>query len=231
MYDQLNHILISDDQLPENIILAEHLRTGRGRWGGAGQPGRGGWGAGQCVPRGPWPAPPPWARADTVEGPPPPSSFLGCAAAAHAPSGLHLAPRPTSRRPSAPSRLGFRDSESRAWAVCSAASGPGRGLLAGQPAWRAALLKRCPRAPTAATATAAADAREDRGWRARSTTSAPCCGSSWSSCRTRPPTGWATCASSSSRWVSGALARGRSGWGAGPTGAPVSRPGGGLLIH
>lgn len=62
VYDQLNHILISDDQLPENIILVNTSdwqgQVGRGQvsprsgevagilrtgWGEQGAPGRGGW--------------------------------------------------------------------------------------------------------------------------------------------------------------------------------------------
>lgn len=66
MYDQLNHILISDDQLPENIILVNTSdwqgQVGRGRAARAGQGGVG-WGAGSVSSRGPWPALPPWARA------------------------------------------------------------------------------------------------------------------------------------------------------------------------
>lgn len=71
MYDQLNHILISDDQLPENIILV-NTADWQGQvglassWRGEG-----------------------WGRPRPTVCPCPPVS-LGCPAAAHAARGVHV---------------------------------------------------------------------------------------------------------------------------------------------
>lgn len=72
MYDQLNHILISDDQLPENIILVNTSdwqgQVGRGRAARAGRGGEravcplGGPGQPSCHGR----------EQGAAEGPPPP---------------------------------------------------------------------------------------------------------------------------------------------------------------
>lgn len=135
MYDQLNHILISDDQLPENIILVNTSdwqgQVGRGRAARAGWGGEGAmcplWGPGQPYPL--------WTRAGRMDEvhprPPPPSSSQTCCSGTRSPSSAP-APRPTSRRPSAPSCLGFRDSESQAWgALLRSGSGWGGGRCRG----------------------------------------------------------------------------------------------------
>lgn len=71
MYDQLNHILVSDDQLPEHIILV-NTSDWQGQVGSGVLPtGRGAW----------------EARRLTVRSPAVP---LGRPAAPHAPRGVHL---------------------------------------------------------------------------------------------------------------------------------------------
>lgn len=171
MYDQLNHILISDDQLPENIILVNTSdwqgQVGRG---GASSPQRGGGRGRPILPaggRGEAAAQPPrrgegggavqplqggasrgWASTRRMEWrgclaslaclrtltearsqarlvvggseahpPPPPSSSQTSCSGTRSPW-CARALLPTSRRPSAPSSLGYRDSESHTLRGC-----------------------------------------------------------------------------------------------------------------
>lgn len=70
MYDQLNHILVSDEQLPENIILV-NTSDWQGQVGPASSRGGVGWGG-----------PRPTAASSPVP--------VGRPAAAHAARGVHL---------------------------------------------------------------------------------------------------------------------------------------------
>lgn len=113
MYDQLNHILVSDDQLPENIILVNTSdwqgQVGRGWLGGlpagagvsaSSLRGRGGGsvrvpppavgeGLGSLRGGGVWPALPPVDPEPRGSRPRPPVP-LRRPAAAHAPGGVHV---------------------------------------------------------------------------------------------------------------------------------------------
>ena len=126
VYDQLNHILISDDQLPENIILVntsdwqgqvERGRAARAGWGGEGA---------MCPLWGPGQPCPLWTRAGHMdEVHPRPPVPLRRAAAAHAPRGLHLL---RGRRPGGLQHHRVSDSEivsPRRGGLCPAAAGDG----------------------------------------------------------------------------------------------------------
>lgn len=156
MYDQLNHILVSDDQLPENIILVNTSdwqgQVGRGWLGGlpagagvsaSSLRGRGGGsvrvpppavgeGLGSLRGGGVWPALPPVDPEPRGSRPRPPSSSQTSCSGTRS-RWCARALRPTSRRPSAPSCLGYRDSESRTFpAVCAGLGTPAiRGAPAG----------------------------------------------------------------------------------------------------